>query len=107
VGFRAGLNDVETRKFLTLPGLKLRPLGWTPVASRYTDYAIPALNLKEVEIERKMEVCSVSYRLRCTCLHTLWNPLRFEYGCSVRSATFVHLLAAVWKKWERVRGDGR
>jgi hypothetical protein len=26
VGFRAGLDDVEKRKFLTLPGLKLRPL---------------------------------------------------------------------------------
>jgi hypothetical protein len=24
---RAGLDDVETRKFLTLPGLELRPLG--------------------------------------------------------------------------------
>jgi hypothetical protein len=27
VGPRAGLNDVEKRKFLTLPGLELRPLG--------------------------------------------------------------------------------
>jgi hypothetical protein len=27
VGPRAGLNDVEKRKFLTLPGLKLRSLG--------------------------------------------------------------------------------
>jgi hypothetical protein len=26
VGPRAGLNDVEKRKFLTLPGLELRPL---------------------------------------------------------------------------------
>jgi hypothetical protein len=36
VGPRAGLDDVEKRKFFTLPGLELRPL------SRYTDYAIPA-----------------------------------------------------------------
>jgi hypothetical protein len=28
---RAGLDDVEKRKFLTLPGLELRPLG-SPVA---------------------------------------------------------------------------
>jgi hypothetical protein len=26
VGLRAGLGDVEKRKFLTLPGLELRPL---------------------------------------------------------------------------------
>jgi hypothetical protein len=37
VGPRAGLYGVEKRKFLTLPGLELRP----PVASRYTDCAIP------------------------------------------------------------------
>jgi hypothetical protein len=33
---RTGLDDVEKRKFLTLPGLKLRPL-----CRRYTDGAIP------------------------------------------------------------------
>jgi hypothetical protein len=27
VGPRTGLNDVEKKKFLTLPGLELRPLG--------------------------------------------------------------------------------
>jgi hypothetical protein len=27
VDFRAGLDDLEKRKFLTLPGLELRPLG--------------------------------------------------------------------------------
>jgi hypothetical protein len=44
VGPRAGLDDVEKRKFLTLQGLKLRPLGrLAHIASRYTDYAIPAL----------------------------------------------------------------
>jgi hypothetical protein len=37
---RAGLDDVEKRKFLTLPGLELRDLSFVqPVASRYTDYA--------------------------------------------------------------------
>jgi hypothetical protein len=33
VGLRAGLDDVEKRKFLTLPGLELVQ----PVVSRYTD----------------------------------------------------------------------
>jgi hypothetical protein len=37
---RTGLDDLEKRKFLTLPGLELRPLG--RFSRRYTDYAIPA-----------------------------------------------------------------
>jgi hypothetical protein len=41
---RAGLDDVEKRKFLTLPELELRPPVVQPVASRYTDYATPAPN---------------------------------------------------------------
>jgi hypothetical protein len=43
VDLRAGLDDLEKRKFFTLPGLELRPLVDQPVASRYTDYAIPAV----------------------------------------------------------------
>jgi hypothetical protein len=39
---RTGLDDVEERKFLTLPGLKLRHLRCPTIASRYTDYVIPA-----------------------------------------------------------------
>jgi hypothetical protein len=40
---RVGLDDMEKWKFLTLPGLKLRPPSVVqPVASRYTDRAIPA-----------------------------------------------------------------
>jgi hypothetical protein len=38
---RAGLDDLEKRKFLTLPGLELQP-----VASRYTEYAIPARHMR-------------------------------------------------------------
>jgi hypothetical protein len=37
---RAGLDDLQKRKFLTLPGLELLPLG-RPARS-CTDYAIPA-----------------------------------------------------------------
>jgi hypothetical protein len=36
----AGLEDVEKRKFMTLPGLEFRPSVVQPVASRYTNYAI-------------------------------------------------------------------
>jgi hypothetical protein len=41
---RAVLDDLEKRKFLTLPELELRPFSRPPVASRYTDYAILLIN---------------------------------------------------------------
>jgi hypothetical protein len=40
---RAGLDDVEKRKCLTLPGLELRPLDPPECSWSYTDYAIPVL----------------------------------------------------------------
>jgi hypothetical protein len=43
VDLRAGLDDLENRKFLTLPGLELQLLG-RPARSLYTDYAILAPN---------------------------------------------------------------
>jgi hypothetical protein len=44
VGLRAGLDDVEKRKFLTLLGLKFRPHPVVqPIANRYTDCAILSL----------------------------------------------------------------
>jgi hypothetical protein len=54
VGPRAGLDDVEKRKFFTLPGLELRPLGRP--ASRYTDYAISAPD--EVKLNDISKICS-------------------------------------------------
>jgi hypothetical protein len=39
---RAGLDDLEKRKFLTLPGLELRPLSRPDRGRRYTHYATPA-----------------------------------------------------------------
>jgi hypothetical protein len=42
VGPRTGLDDVERRKFLTLPGLEPDASVVQPVGSRYTDYAIAA-----------------------------------------------------------------
>jgi hypothetical protein len=42
---RAGLGNVEKRKFLTLPGLDSDPSVVQPIASRYPDYAIPVLLL--------------------------------------------------------------
>jgi hypothetical protein len=39
-----GLDDMEKRQFLSLPGLELRPLRH-PARSLYTDYVIPAPDL--------------------------------------------------------------
>jgi hypothetical protein len=39
----ASLDGVEKRKFLTLPGLELDPSVVQPLASRYTDKAVPTL----------------------------------------------------------------
>jgi hypothetical protein len=53
---RAGLDDVEKRKFLTLPGLELRPLG-LPACSqlqygqRYPDPSKVALKYKKLRRE--------------------------------------------------------
>jgi hypothetical protein len=41
MGLRAGLDDVEIRKFLTLPGLKLKLLGRSlRIQSRYAGCAM-------------------------------------------------------------------
>jgi hypothetical protein len=52
---RTGLDDVEKRKFLTLPDSKSDPSVFQPVASCYTDGAIPAdgkiILIKIIEFE--------------------------------------------------------
>jgi hypothetical protein len=57
VDLRAGLDDEEKRKFLTLQGLEPHPSVVQPVASRYTDYAIPApiLHLNSLENMAKLK----------------------------------------------------
>jgi hypothetical protein len=40
MGHRAGLDDMEKGKFLTLLGLELDPSVIQPIVSHYTDWAI-------------------------------------------------------------------
>jgi hypothetical protein len=47
VGYRASMDDIQKRKFLTVPGLELRPSAVQLVPSRYTNYAIPATLLRK------------------------------------------------------------
>jgi hypothetical protein len=44
---RVGLDEIEKWKFLTLPGLELRPSLVQPIASHYTDCSIPAHGWKD------------------------------------------------------------
>jgi hypothetical protein len=64
VDHRAGLDDLEKWKFLTLLGLELGPLG--RYTSRYTDCAIPAESKTYTKLlfgtTRKLAVSSVSSR---------------------------------------------
>jgi hypothetical protein len=65
VGPRADLDDIEKRKFLTLLTLKLRPL-----ASRYTDYAIPAPRMRgrERNYEEQEDNASIFTKTKfCFC----------------------------------------
>jgi hypothetical protein len=57
---RAGLDDVEKRKFFALPGLeKCDPSVVQPVASRYTDDAIPERRHSKRHSE-SLETCLIS-----------------------------------------------
>jgi hypothetical protein len=47
---RAGLNDVENRKFLTLPGLEFRTPGLPACSQSLYDCAIPAHTYSRIEI---------------------------------------------------------
>jgi hypothetical protein len=78
VGPRAGLDYVEKRKFLTLLGLELRPSVVQPVASRYTDWAIPTHDaLRE------------TFKIKFASTH-FWE-LHSEYGC----ACICHVVTAI------------
>jgi hypothetical protein len=72
VGPRSGLNDVEKRKFLTLPRLELRPLG-RPARSQL----LYRLRCTGYIYMYQIDPCSPKLREQCTlglhCLHTLAN----------------------------------
>jgi hypothetical protein len=50
VGSRAGLDDVDKRRLLTLAGLNSDPSVDQLVASYYTDCAIPRIRIKKLNV---------------------------------------------------------
>jgi hypothetical protein len=73
---RAGLNDMEKWKFFTLSGLELPlPLVVQPVASRYTDWAIPAPSLLYLTYNNNISVTMESSK---TYLYTLFSHKVFR-----------------------------
>jgi hypothetical protein len=73
---KAGLDDVEKRKCLTLPGLNSKPSVVQPVASRYTDYA-------RVIVLIKIVVAEVTTRLCCGSHERSVRPITFLITASV------------------------
>jgi hypothetical protein len=70
---RVGVDDVEKRKFLTLPALELRPI-WRS-ASRYTDYAMPAPSCMDLlrKIKKDLRIASALATIRTEYLQNT-NP---------------------------------
>jgi hypothetical protein len=73
---KAGVDDVEKRKFLTLPGLELRPF-FRP-ACRYTDCTIPAINIirmcSDVFPTRSCKIAPVRFAvLACVFVCNKWR----------------------------------
>jgi hypothetical protein len=60
---RGGLDDMEKRKFLTLPGLNSDPSVVQPVASRYTDYATTDTHRKPITSITAVLLAFVTYSL--------------------------------------------
>jgi hypothetical protein len=79
---RAGMDDLEKRKFLTLPGFELRSLRHP--ASRYTDYATPAPH-NSIILKEIWKTCT--WTMVTTCL-SRWS---IYYGIESRYRT--HWLA--------------
>jgi hypothetical protein len=83
VGPRAGLDDIEKLKFLSLPG--------EPVASSYTDYAIPVLCNRRVSV--------LFGENACTLIHTFFLHSTTGISCSRTPVfgVFVHRVLEIWR----------
>jgi hypothetical protein len=77
---RSGLDDLEKRKFLTLPGLELDLSAVQPVASRYTDYATPAPVCKTLRINLQCRSIRETFRICPTYEYNLYVKAFASHG---------------------------
>jgi hypothetical protein len=86
VGPRAGLDNLEKRKFLILPGLEIRPLG-RPARSQSLDQLVPVVTSKEVDgiFETLYESLNFSLTVLKLCVSVssqkIRNYTRSIFGC--------------------------
>jgi hypothetical protein len=78
MGLRSDLDDVEKIQFLTLQGLEFRPV--KPVASRYTECAIPAVIAKKTTMKLRAKERSV----------IMWTWLNRASLCTRRRSFGLH-----------------
>jgi hypothetical protein len=91
VGSRAGLDDVEKRKFLTLLGLELRHSVGQAVASRYTDYALPATSVLRTLLSSRDKERSEDRSDVTDSEELMSRPLVWAAGTSDRPNYFISL----------------
>jgi hypothetical protein len=78
MGPRAGLDDVNKWKFLTLPGLEFRPLG-----SKARSQSLYRPRYRNEEQEAKLQVCNTS-------------PSHFTYWRFARLSTYTSSVIKLW-----------
>jgi hypothetical protein len=90
VGPRAGLNEMEKRKFLTLPGLKTRPLGRPSRSQLLYRLCYPAS--KETEI----------FKIFCLSIGHCKNILRIRFSVplSLKSRSYLWFYFDVRRIWK-------
>jgi hypothetical protein len=72
VDHRASLDDVEKRKFLTLPGLEVRPLGRPARSQSLYRLRYPAPNMLYVRLENTNSIRGgIGKFLDCHCFDCL------------------------------------
>jgi hypothetical protein len=96
---RAGLDNVEKRKFLTLPVLELDHSVVQPVASRYTDFNLYPLpnNIKKIKSRRMRRTGHVlSGSTKSENMFSTWSSNNFSKRIKLHWISLLELLILNW-----------